>query len=141
MTNCIHCHSRVTFRERGGWMNYADGLGSPEEKCPKCGQKTPTSRKYWYDMSFAEKMRTYSKLLIWLPLGTVAGSLLIYLLLATRNDDFLSDAAMTHREAVEVMTNEPIIFLLFSVTISLSANITSLRLAIRSRTPRRRGWI
>lgn len=141
MTNCSQCHRTVNFREKGGWLNYADGLGSPEENCPSCGQKTLTGRKYWYDMSFAEKARTYSKLLFWLPVGTIVGGLLIYCFLTTRNNESCSDPVMTSREASEFITQNPVIFLIFAITISLSANITTLRLAIRSKTPRRRGWI
>jgi hypothetical protein len=130
----------VSFREKGGWLNYADGLGSPESKCPWCGEKTPTGRKYWYDMSFPEKLRTYSKMLLWFPLGIVAGGIGIYFFLTTSNANSHSDPAMDSQEFAAFVTNDPIIFLLFAITISLSLNITSMRMAIRSKTPKRRGW-
>lgn len=139
-STCPNCNENVDFRSKGGWLNYANGLGSPKASCPHCYQQIPTGRRHWNDLSAGEKLLVWAKMLIWFPVGTAIGFVVIFLLMTTRNTRTGRSAPLTNEEAVNFISTDLWFFILMSFVISLAGNLTTLRQVIKSSTKKKSRW-
>ena len=85
-------------------------------------------------------MAVFAKALFWIPIGMIFFTAAGYLYSATRNTRTGMDPVMTYKEAVEFCKKEYVTVFLFAFVASLAANVTTLRIMIRSNTVRTRGW-
>ena len=126
---------------RGGWLNYSNGIGSPEEKCPKCKNKMPTGRHFWNELWLLDKLLVYSKALFWIPVGMIFFTYIGYFFATYRSRNDWRPPPMTHEEAIEFFKINYIAVLLFVFVASLTANLTTIKLVIKSNTVKTRGWV
>ncbi len=136
---CPNCKADTNFNSRGGWLNYSNGIGSPDEKCPKCRKPMPTGRRFWNELTFSDQILIYSKAIIWIPVGMIFFMYMGYLY--SRYSSSTNEVIMTHEESMQFFTDNYIAVLLFAFVASLTANVTTVKLVIKSNTVRTRGWV
>jgi hypothetical protein len=140
ITQCANCNETINFKSWGSWLNYSNGLGAPDAKCPKCKNKVLTGRRFWNELETTDKLQVYAKLLVGIPIGIIISLLMAYLHLTTRDHRSGMRAVFGNKEAIELFIANPVPVLLFAFTASLAANITLLKQAIKSSTLVERGW-
>ncbi|MDA3834275.1 MAG: hypothetical protein PF495_12860, partial [Spirochaetales bacterium] len=97
-------------------------------------------RKY-HDLPPSEKIKVYSKALFWIPVGMGISVFWAYIYLTQKRSGFgFGDPALTEEEAAGIFHADPIAVLLFALVASLSANITTVKIVISSKSVRFRGW-
>ena len=138
---CPNCKTDTNYSSRGGWLNYSNGIGAPKENCPQCKKPMPTGRRFWNDLTFSEKLIVYSKAIIWMPVGMVFFTILGYLYTTSRDGRTGRRQIMTDEEAISFITENYEAVLLFAFVASLAANVTTIKMMIRSNTVRTRKWI
>ena len=100
----------------------------------------PTGKRFWNELTLSDKLQVCSKALFWLPVGMFFFIFMAFIYVTTGNSTTVRDE-MTVEEALDSFTTDYIAVLLFAFVASLAANVTTIKLVIKSNTVRTRGWV
>jgi len=100
----------------------------------------PTGRKFWNDLAVSEKMQIYTKMLFWIPAGTVIAACMGFLYMTTKDHKSGRRASFTNEEAIEFISTDLWFVVSISFVASVAGNLTILKQAIKSNSVKKHRW-